>query len=137
MATSLSAPVDPPQSVEISIPSSDVERLNLKFGKVTEATFKVEIRVPGTVQLNAYEHIHVTPLASGVITQVTAEIGQSVKQGQSLVQIFSRNLAEAQTKYLADGAGLEAEHKKLVRAQELVRLGAASRQEPEEIEANH
>ena len=34
-------------------------------------------------------------------------------------------------------AELEAEHKKLVRTQELVRLGAASRQELEEIEANH
>ncbi len=137
MATAPTAPVDPPQAAEISIPSSDVERLHLKFGKVTEAAFKVEIRVPGTVQANAYEQVHVTPLAGGVITQVTAEIGQTVKQGQPLVQIFSRELTEAQTKYIADGAELEAEHKKLVRTQELVRLGAASRQELEEIEAKH
>ena len=131
------APVDPPPEIEISIPSSEVDRLHLKFAKVTEAAIAVEIRVPGTVQPNAYKQVHVTPLAGGVVTQVAVEIGQPVKQGQPLAQIFSRELAEAQTKYIADGAELEAEHKKLVRTQELARLGAASRQELEEIEANH
>jgi membrane fusion protein, heavy metal efflux system len=132
-----STPVEPAQEVQISIPSSEVERLRLKFAKVTEASVTTEIRVPGSVQPNAYKQVHVTPLAGGVVTQVAVEIGQSVKRGQTLVQIFSRELAEAQTKYIADGAELEAEHKKLVRTQELVRLGSASRQELEEIEANH
>ena len=135
--TPAATPVDPPQQVEISIPSSEVDRLHLKFAKVTEAAIIVEIRVPGTAQPNAYKQIHVTPLVGGVVTQVAAEIGQQVKQGQSLAQVFSRELAEAQTKYIADGAELEAEHKKLVRTQELVRLGAASRQELEGIEAGH
>lgn len=131
------APSDPPQEVTVSIPSSEVGRLRLQLAKVTEATVATEIRVPGTVQPNAYKQVHVTPLAGGVVTQVSAEIGQSVLRGQPLVQIFSRELAEAQTKHLADSAELEAEHKKLMRTQELVRLGAASRQELEEIEANH
>lgn len=130
-------PTEPAQEVQISIPPSEVERLRLKFAKVTEAPVTMEIRVPGTVQPNAYKQVHVTPLVGGVVTQVTVEIGHSVKRGQPLLQIFSRELAEAQTKYIADGAELEAEHKKLVRTQELVRLGAASRQELEEIEANH
>ena len=130
-------PADPVQEIQISIQSSEVERLHLKFAKVKEASVTTEIRVPGTVQPNAYKQVHVTPLVGGVVTQVTVEIGQPVKRGQSLLQIFSRELAEAQTNYIADGAELEAEHKKLVRTQELVRLGAASRQELEEIEASH
>ena len=131
------APVEPPLEIEISISPSEVDRLHLKFAKVSEAAIVVEIRVPGTVQPNAYKQVHVTPLVGGVVTQVAVEVGQPVKQGQPLVQIFSRELAEAQTKYIADGAELEAEHKKLLRTQELARLGAASRQELEEIEANH
>ncbi len=127
----------PPAEMEVTIPAEDLERLHLKFAKVTEAAVKVEVRVPGTVQPNAYKQVHVTPLAGGVVTQVAAELGQAVKRGQVLAQVFSRDLAEAQTKYIADNAELEAEHKKLVRTQELVRLGAASRQELEEIEANH
>ncbi len=136
-ASATPAPVEPAQEVQVSIPSSEVERLHLKFAKVTDAFVTTEIRVPGTVQPNAYKQVHVTPLVGGVVTQVTVEIGQPVKRGQPLLQIFSRELAEAQTKYIADGAELEAEHKKLVRTQELVRLGAASRQELEEIEASH
>jgi cobalt-zinc-cadmium efflux system membrane fusion protein len=132
-----SSAVAPPPEMEVTIPAEDLERLHLKFAKVTEAAVKIEVRVPGTVQPNAYKQVHVTPLAGGVVTQVAAELGQIVKRGQALAQVFSRDLAEAQTKYIADNAELEAEHKKLVRTQELVRLGAASRQELEEIEANH
>lgn len=131
------ASVEAPLEIEISISPTEVDRLHLKFAKVSEAAIDVEIRVPGTVQPNAYKQVHVTPLVGGVVTQVEVELGQAVKQGQPLAQIFSRELAEAQTKYIADGAELEAEHKKLVRIQELVRLGAASLQELEEIEASH
>lgn len=138
MATSAaSAPVETEQEVQVSIPAGDVERLHLKFAKVTDGFVTTEIRVPGTVQPNAYQQIHVTPLAGGVVTQVAVEIGQPVRRGQPLVQVFSRELAEVQTKFIADGAQLEVEQKKLVRTQELVRLGAASRQELEEIEASH
>ena len=132
-----SSAVAPPPEMEVTIPAEDLERLHLKFAKVTEAAVKIEVRVPGTVQPNAYKQVHVTPLAGGVVTQVAAELGQIVKRGQALAQVFSRDLAEAQTKYIADNAELEAEHKKLVLTQELVRLGAASRQKLEEIEANH
>jgi len=130
-------PEGPSQEVQISIPSSEVEKLRLKFAKVTETSVIVQIRVPGTVQPNVYKQVHVTPLVGGVVREVNAEIGQSVKRGDPLVQVFSRELAEAQTKYSADSAELEAEHKKLMRTQELVRVGAASRQELEEIEASH
>jgi len=136
-SSSSPAPTVPPIDTDVTIPAGDLDRLHLKFGKVVQAAISVEVRVPGTVQPNAYKQVHVTPLVGGVVTQVTADLGQTVKRGQALAQLFSRDLAEAQTAYLSASAELEAEHKKLVRTQELVRLGAASRQELEEIEANH
>ena len=135
--SSSSATLAVSQEAEVTIPAEDLDRLHLKFGKVVQATVSVEVRVPGTVQPNAYKQVHVTPLAGGIVTQVSAELGQTVKRGQTLAQLFSRDLAEAQTAYVSTNAELEAEHKKLVRTRELVRLGAASRQELEEIEANH
>jgi RND family efflux transporter MFP subunit len=54
-----------------------------------------------------------------------------------LAVIFSSELAEAETQYLAYLAELDAEHKKLQRTQNLVQLGAASRQEEEEVTAAH
>ncbi len=137
MPTAPSEPPAPAREIEVTIPAAEVDRLHLKFDKVTATTVRVEVRVPGTVQPNAYKQVRVTPLVGGIVTQVSVELGQSVKRGQTLAQVFSRELAEAQTAYVAFNAELEAEHKKLVRTQELVRLGAASRQELEEIEANH
>ncbi len=132
-----SAGDDPFQKTEVTIPAEDLDRLHLRFAKVTQAAVRVEVRVPGTVQPNSYKQVRVTPIAGGVVTRVAVELGQAVKRGQTLAQIFSRDLAEAQTTYVSKSAEFEAEHKKLVRTQELVRLGAASRQELEEIEANH
>jgi RND family efflux transporter MFP subunit len=51
--------------------------------------------------------------------------------------IFSSDLADAETEYLAMSAALEADHKKLLRTQNLVKLGAASQQEEEEVTADH
>ncbi len=125
------------QQTDVTIPAEGLDRMHLKFAKVTQTPISVEVRVPGTVQPNAYKQVHVTSLAGGVVTQVGVELGQEVKRGQALAQIFSRDLTEAQTAYISISAELEAEHKKLMRTQELVSHGAASRQQLEEIEANH
>ena len=137
MSPMSAAPQGQPQETEVTISAGELDRLHLRFAKVTQGTVRVEVRVPGTVQPNAYKQVHVAPLTGGIVIQVVAELGQTVKRGQALAQIFSRDLVEAQTMYVSTNVELEAEHKKLVRTQELVRLGAASRQELEEIEANH
>ena len=130
-------PTPQSQETEVSIASSDLDRLHLKFAKVIQAAGTVEVRVPGTVQPNAYHQVHVTPLVGGLVIQVSAELGQAVNRGQVLAQLFSRDLAEAQNAYVAFNAELGAEHKKLLRTQELVRLGAASREELETVDASH
>ena len=125
MPSSASAPPALTHEAEVTISAEDLDRLHLKFGTVTEGAVMLEVRVPGTVQPNAYKQVHVTPLVGGVVTEVAAELGQTVKRGQALVQLFSRDLAEAQTAYVTFSVELEAEHKKLLRTQELVRFGAA------------
>jgi len=125
------------QEVEVTVPVESLDRMHLQFAKVTGGTMSTEIRVPGTVQPNAYREVHVTPIAGGVVTQVSVELGQSVKRGQPIAQLFSRDLTEAQTAFVGFEAELEVEHKKLERTQELVRIGAASREELERVEADH
>ena len=125
------------QNPEVTISPEALERIHLKFARVTEGTQNSDIRVPATVQPNTYHEVHVTPVTGGIVTQVTAELGQAVKRGQPLAQIFSRELAEAQAALVSTQAELDAEHKKLERTQELVRLGAASREELETVEASH
>jgi len=125
------------KEIEVTVPVESLDRMHLQFAKVTGGTMSIEIRVPGTVQPNAYREVHVTPIAGGVVTQVSAELGQSVKRGQPIVRVLSKDLAEAQTAFVGFEAEFDVEHKKLERTQELVRIGAASREELERVEADH
>ncbi len=95
------------------------------------------LRAPGVVQANAYRQVVVTPLVSGRVTRVAAELGQVVQRGQTIAQVFSPELAEAQTRYVAARAELGAHEQELARTEKLVAIGAASRQELERIHAEH
>lgn len=127
----------PTEEIEVLIPATALERIRLAFAQVRTETFFTQIRVPGTVQPNAYKEVRVTPLSGGTVRRVLAEIGQAVKRGQPLAEIFSQDLAEAQTALHNFAAEFEVEHKKLLRVQELIKLGAASREELEAVEAAH
>ncbi len=95
------------------------------------------VRIPGTVEPNAYKQVVVTPLVSGRVTRVLVELGDQVRRGQTLLQVFSPELADAHTKYLSAKADLEAHELELARTTKLVAIGAASLQEMERLHAEH
>jgi RND family efflux transporter MFP subunit len=65
------------------------------------------------------------------------ELGQSVRRGQALAEIFSPELSEVETRYLSARAELDAHERELQRTEKLVEIGAASRQELERLHAEH
>ena len=65
------------------------------------------------------------------------ELGQSVRRGQPLAEIFSPELAEAETRFVSARAELDAHERELQRTEKLVEIGAASRQELERLHAEH
>jgi RND family efflux transporter MFP subunit len=125
------------ESVEVVLTPEAVERAGIKTTAARSVPASATLTVPGTVTSNAYRDTKVNALVGGVVRQVTVELGTAVTRGQPLTVIFSTELAEAQMKYLAMQAMLNADHQKLERTQKLVTLGAASRQELEEITAIH
>src|SRR5216110_2120159 len=114
-----------------------VERAGIKIAEAKAQLSVSGLTVPGTVMSNAYRDTKVNALVGGIVRQVMVELGADVRRGAPLAVIFSSELAEAQTKYLSMRAMLEADHQKLERTQKLVALGAASRQELEEVTALH
>lgn len=136
-AASGSPAVDPAADVEVVLPSDALARIGLKTASVAAVEGQATIQIPGTVMPNAYREVKVTPVASGIVTKTDVELGSAVKRGAPLLTLFSTELAEAQTKYLSLAAMLEADHQKLERTTDLVRIGAASRQELEEVTAVH
>ncbi len=123
--------------LQIDLATDDLKKAQIRTARVTKGVTAAKLRVPGIVKPNEYREVHVTSLVGGIVKQVPVVLGDHVKRGQPLAVIFSGELAEAETQYVSYLAELEAEHKKLVRTQNLVKLGAASQQEEEEVAAMH
>jgi membrane fusion protein, heavy metal efflux system len=127
----------PLPDVTITLTPDAVARAGLVIAPVTSATTASSIRIPGTVEPNAYKQVTVTPLVAGRVIRVASQLGDRVRQGQTMAQIYSPELAEAETRYIAVRAMLQAHDRELQRTQKLVEIGAASRQELERLHAEH
>lgn len=114
-----------------------VERAGIATVAASSASASASLRIPGTVQPNAYKEIVVTSLAPGRVTQVHAQLGDRVTRGRALATIYSPELAEAQADFLGMQAELAAHDQRLGRAERLGSIGAVSRQEVDEVLAGH
>jgi multidrug efflux pump subunit AcrA (membrane-fusion protein) len=127
----------PLPDVVVSLSADAVKRAGIELAPVTMGAGSSGVRIPGTVEANAYKQVVVTPLVAGRVTRVHVELGNEVRRGQTLAQIFSPELADAQTKYLSAKAELEAHERELDRTTKLAEIGAASQQELERLHADH
>ena len=123
--------------LQVDLGPDDLKKAQVRTVPVDVRETSGTLRVPGIVNPDEYREVHVTPLVGGVIRQVPVLLGDHVRRGQPLAVIFSSELADAETGYLAMSAELEADHKKLERTEKLVKLGAASHQEEEGVAADH
>ena len=134
------APVPPGGSapdIVVTLTLEAVRRAGIVLAVVTEGRADSRLRLPGVVEANAYKQVAVTPLVGGRVTRVLAELGQSVRAGQPLAEVFSPELAEAETRFVSARAELEAHERELERSEKLVAIGSASRQELERLHAEH
>ena len=136
-AASAGASNAPLSDVVIPLSQDAVERAGIVVAPVESGASATEIRVPGVVEPNAYRQVVVTPLVAGRVTKVGPALGDRVRRGQTLAEIYSPALAEAHTQYVSAQAMLDAHDRELQRTQKLVEIGAASRQELERIHAEH
>jgi cobalt-zinc-cadmium efflux system membrane fusion protein len=121
----------------VTLTSEASERAGIVLAPVSEGRGTSTLRLPGIVEPNAYKQVAVTPLVGGRVTRVSAELGQGVRSGQALAEIFSPELAEAVTRFVSARAELDAHERELQRTEKLVEIGSASRQELERLHAEH
>lgn len=121
----------------VTLSDEAIKRAGIEMTSATTGAASSVLRIPGTVEPNAYKQVTVTPLVAGRITRVLVELGDRVRRSQTLAEVFSPELADAQTKYLSTKAELEAHERELDRTTKLVEIGAASRQELEQLHAEH
>jgi len=123
--------------VVVTLTPEAIQRAGIVVAPVSPGRDTSTLRLPGVVEPNAYKQVVITPLVGGRVTRVQAELGQSVRRGQALTEIFSPELAEAETRFVSARAELEAHERELQRTGKLVEIGSASRQELERLHAEH
>jgi cobalt-zinc-cadmium efflux system membrane fusion protein len=134
---SSSAPAAPLPDVVVTMSQEAMKRAGIELAAATRGFGSSTVRIPGTVEPNAYKQVVVTPLVAGRVTRVLVDLGAEVRSGQTLLEVFSPALAEAQTNYLSATAELGAHERELDRTTKLVAIGAASQQELERLHAEH
>ena len=122
-------------SREIVLSAEMIQRAGIRTVAAKRGAATTRLHLPGVVQPNAYKNIDVTSLVSGRVTQVRAELGQRVMQNEVLATVYSPELADAQTAFIAARSQLAAHDLALARTQRLFAIGAASRQELEKMDA--
>ncbi len=140
VGTPSSTPTPAPSAaseVVITLTPEAIQRAGIVLAPVSAGRDRSALRLPGVVQPNAYKQILITPVVAGRVTRVLAELGQSVRRGQPLAEIFSPELAEAETRFVSARAELDAHERELQRTEKLVEIGSASRQELERLHAEH
>jgi RND family efflux transporter MFP subunit len=133
----LPAVIAPTSTAEVVLSPEAMSRAGIKTTPAEGVASQATIQLPGIVMADAYREVKVVPVVGGIVTKVHVEFGAAVRRGAPLATLLSPELAEAQTKYLSMCAMLVADHQKLQRMQQLVAMGAASRQELEDITAVH
>ena len=127
----------PLPDVIVPLSQDAVARAGIVATPATVGRSSTELRLPGVVEPNAYRQVLVTTLVAGRITKVVSALGDRVRRGQTMAEIYSPALAEVQTRYVSARAMLDAHDRELQRTERLVEIGAASRQELERIHAEH
>ena len=133
-------PPSPPTNaadVSIRLSPEDVARAGITLTPVEAATLTTAVTIPAVIEPNIYKQTVVTALVSGRVTRVRAELGQRVRSGEVLAEVYSPELADIQRAYIAGAAELHAHEQQLTRLEGLVTLGSASRQELEMAHAEH
>jgi cobalt-zinc-cadmium efflux system membrane fusion protein len=124
-----------PGNDTITLTTEMIQRAGIKTAPAMKGSMSAQLHLPGVVQPNAYKNVDVTSLVSGRVTQVRAELGQRVMLNEVLASIYSPELADAQTTFIAAREALAAHDLALARTQRLFAIGAASRQELEKLDA--
>jgi cobalt-zinc-cadmium efflux system membrane fusion protein len=117
---------------QIYIPEGSPIRENIKVERVKLEAIRGEVSAPASVEANPSKRANIYPPAGGRIVRLFVNMGQSVKTGQSLFEIYSPEIADVQTGYLSARSALAQAERDLHRKESLHEKGIASLRELEE-----
>lgn len=127
----------PLPDIALTLSDDALKKAGVVVSPVTVSDTTSVIRLSGVVEPDAYRQVVVAPLVSGRVTRVVVMLGDRVARNTPLVEIYSPDLAEAQSRFLSMRAEFQAVELEITRTDRLTQIGAASQQELERIHAEH
>lgn len=85
----------------IELTDEQIKEIGIELATAAGGKFDVYVNLAGEVAVNADTMAHIVPRVSGVVAEVKNKLGDTVKTGQVMAIIRSRNLADAKAGYLA------------------------------------
>ena len=87
------------QVIELS--KEQIKEIGIELVTATGGIIDVYVNLPGEVAVNADRMAHIIPRVSGIAGEVKKKLGDTVKTGEVMAVIRSRDLADAKTGYMA------------------------------------
>lgn len=84
----------------LTVPTELARKMGLERDSAGPGTIVSVLRLPGEIAFNADLVSHVVPRVPGVVLEARKNLGDSVKKGETIAVIDSRELGEARSKYL-------------------------------------
>ena len=125
-------PEELPSSLEagtIHLTDAQIESAGLRWSAVTPQPMRQTVRVPGSVIPPDTSQASVGSIVEGRVARVLVLPGDRVRAGQTLVEIHSHELSDAQAAYATARATLEYQSQAIQRAERLFKVGAVSLEE--------
>ena len=90
---------EPPEKIVLD--AAQVKAAGIALAAAAPAKISVVTSLPGEIRFNEDRTAHVVPKLAGVVMEVHADLGQSVKQGQVLAVIASSGLSDQRSELLS------------------------------------
>ena len=105
------------------------KKLGIRLGTVGPGKLLTTIDLPGEIVLDADHLAHIVPLLPGVVREVRKKLGQTVRQGDVMAVMESRELADAKSAYLASLERVALAQATFTREEQLWRKKITAKQE--------
>jgi len=104
---------------EISIPESSPIRDKIKTEQVQTEILSRQISGPASVEANPLKMANIFPPVNGRVMRLYVNIGDHIRKGQALFEIYSSEIAEVQTEYISARSSMAQAERELRRKEDL------------------
>jgi len=105
------------------------KKLDIKFGTAGPGRLLTTIELPGEIMMDADHLAHIMPLLPGVVQEVRKKLGETVRRGDVMAIIASRELADAKAAYLSASERVALAQETFTREEQLWRKKISAKQE--------